>query len=437
MAISARSHLISGIAVIGVGAIAVAPIQPQVTNHVAPEKERALTTLGVELAASIDPITPWVETFQTAAANMEKINAFYWEKPFPIIQTIAKNQLTYLNELPDIGLIASQVTGNIKTFFEAPWSPGACDPCGEPPTYTGEYISDVPITNRIPILGKKSQRFIFGLLPTLFNFLDPELYPTIKPVLDFTGSHFSGQLAGGVGVLLSPIVQLGRSLSAIGQYIEADDLMGALNELINIPANATNALLNGAGYFDLTGIAGAIAPLPPEVESIGLNLGGFLTPPVPLTGTLEEPTSYNGGTLFDILATSANASGIKVITPGLPVGPLSAKIDLGQFLGEEMLVTPPAPPPPPAAATPAVPATPATPAIPAESPATPATPATPAVPASEDDSAVADEPAPAEAPAPRHSRGESAAGSANSGNENATRASSRGMDRSASARGAS
>jgi hypothetical protein len=48
--------------------------------------------------------------------------------------------------------------------------------------------------------------------------------------------------------LLAPVIELTRSFTAIGAFFEAGDVTGAINELINIPANVTNAVLNGGGF---------------------------------------------------------------------------------------------------------------------------------------------------------------------------------------------
>lgn len=64
MHITSRSYLTAGLAVLGVGAITLAPIQP-ISNHVALAPQRVVENLAVDLTAAVDPITLWVETLQT------------------------------------------------------------------------------------------------------------------------------------------------------------------------------------------------------------------------------------------------------------------------------------------------------------------------------------------------------------------------------------
>ncbi|MBU3749097.1 MAG: hypothetical protein FGM52_01370 [Mycobacterium sp.] len=359
MNITSRSYLTAGIAALGVGAIALTPIQP-LPGQAALAPQRAVSNLAVELASSINPIEPWINTFQTSFANIQKLFNFYaasqsYTSPlglgtsaFPLIQTIIANQVTYFQEAfsGNIGLIPGQILGNVQKFFNAPWSPG--DP-------VGEYISGTSVST-IPVVGLPlSQQTAFALLPGV---LGEETYTALEPLINFTSTYYSGQVVGLLGPLFAPLIELTRSFTAIGEFFQAGDVIGAINELINIPANVTNAVLNGGGFLDLTGVANALGPLPPEVKKIGLNLGGLISPPVPQNGSIlpegTAPTEFDGGVAFDSLAFDIsykisnlpppNGTSVNVSDPAIPVSWIGAVIGLGQFLGDEMVVTPPAPP---------------------------------------------------------------------------------------------
>jgi len=332
MHITYRSYLTAGVAALGAGAIALTPVQP-IPNHVALAQERAVSNLAVTLASTIDPITPWVDTIKTSVDNITQLFNFYIEKPFPLIQTVAANQVTYFQEATsgNIGLIPEQIWNNVQAFFYSPWSPG--DPAGQ-------YVSDAPLTTPLGL----SQQTVFKLLPTI---LGQATYDQYKSIIDFTATPYSGQLVGLIGPLFAPLVELTRSFTAVGDFFNEGDVIGAINELINIPANVTDGVLNGAGYLDLTGVVNAISPLPPEVKNIGLNLGGLVSPPVPI----ESAPELAGGVLFDSVAAGISykvsqlprpdGTSINVDDPGLPVSWVGSAIGLGQFLGQELLVTPP------------------------------------------------------------------------------------------------
>lgn len=404
MHVTYRSYLTAGVAALGAGAIALTPVQP-IPNQLATAPQRAIANLEVDLASSIDPITPWVDTIKLSIENSKKLWEFYLEEPLPLLHTISTNIGTYVKALPDFQFIGQSMAANLVKFFEAPWSPGSCtsapDPCETPTFYNGDFISNVPIPSALGF----SQRSLYTLLPLVLQGLDPDLLVKLAPVLAFTANHYSGQVAGLVGPLLAPVIQLTRSFTAVGEYFKEGDVIGAINELINIPANVTNAVLNGAGYLDLTGVVNAIMPLPDTIKSIGINLGGLISPPVPFT---EDPDSVNGGTLFDNIAFEADAGFIKPSTPGYPVSWFGSVIGLGQFLSKVMLVTPPGAPAPEgtasvAAAATAAPKAAAAVAAPvvAEAPA-PVVAEAPAPVVAEAPAPVAEDPAPAvEAPAPK------------------------------------
>jgi hypothetical protein len=229
----------------------------------------------------------------------------------------------------------------------------------------------------------------------------------VAPVWNLLNTPYSGQLLGLLGPLLSPLVQVVKSFTAVGAYFGAGDVAGAINELINIPTNTTNAFLNGAGYLDLTAIAAKILPDGFEVKSFGVNLGGLLNA-VPTNGSFvnpdNPPTEWSGGVGFDGIATDLGL----VKFQGLPNGLAGSVVGLGQFLGKELLVTPPAPgqavaPTAAAAVAPKAAAAVEAPAIPAEpaAPAAPAEPATPAIPAVVEAPAAPEAPAVSEAPTHR------------------------------------
>jgi hypothetical protein len=345
--------------------MALAPVQPIST----PDQDRVTRSLAAALAAEstpIDPITPWVDTFETSIANIGALFDFYFSNPggytsplglegpgqavFPLLQTVIANQITYFEELTNgnADAIPGQIWNNVQTFFNAPWSPG--DPAGT-------FVSGTEVAS---LLGQGlSQQTIFALLPTVLGFTPEEWDASpLKPVVDFTATYYSGQVVGLLGPVFAPLIELTRSFTAIGAFFEAGDVTGAINELINIPANVTNAVLNGGGFLDLTGVVNAVSPLPPEVESIGLNLGGLISPPVPQNGSLlpdgTAPTQFDGGVLFDSLAADINykvsdlpppnGTSVKVNDPGIPVSWIGAAVGLGQYLGQEMVVTPLAPP---------------------------------------------------------------------------------------------
>lgn len=343
----ARTYLTSGIAAVGVGAVALTAFQP-LPDYPSAVPQRAVESLAVDLAAAIDPITPWIDTFKTSVANIKTLAEFYKQKPLPLLETIGANLKTYA-ESGDPQFISESIKKNFITFFEAPWSPGEQAELPSPPLSketniaTGTFLSDTQ-----PAGGGNSPSNLNGavlqvLVGQMFSDECTEdhdcLAEKAAPVLNFLNTPYSGQLIGLIGTMISPLVQLTRSFTAIGEYFKAGNVAAAINELINIPANTTNAFLNGGGYLDLTAIVTKIMPLP--VDSIGLNLGGLLTS-TPLDGSLADPetdppTKWSGGAGLDGVATELGP----VKFDGVPLGWSGAVVGLGQYLSKAMLVEPP------------------------------------------------------------------------------------------------
>jgi hypothetical protein len=398
--------------------LALAPVQP-IPNQIALAPERVISTLAVELAAStIDPITPWVQTFETAAANVGTLVEFYLQKPFPLLQAVVANLGTYAEELENGqgDLIPEQIWGNVQTFFQAPWEPGAqvtlpaeTTPPTEVVVPLGTYLSETepvqpdsssalsPADGNLILLQLAASAALNPDSPT--NVLPLSFFLAFDPVWNFLNTNYSGQLLGLLGPLISPLVQVVKSFTAVGAYFEAGDVAGAINELINIPANTTNAFLNGAGFLDLTGIVASVVGELPEGAKVGLNMGGLLNA-MPVDGSLDNPddppTTWSGGTGFVSFAVSLGDSLPSI--PGLPNGWAGSVIGLGQFLGDQLVVTPPAPPPVAAEPEAAKLAAPADISAVTEAPVEEAAPAVVDVPAEESAPAVAD--VPAEDPAP-------------------------------------
>jgi hypothetical protein len=388
MHVKARSYLTAGIATLGVGALALAPVQP-IPNQIALSPERVISTLAVELAAStIDPIAPWVDTFTTAGANIATLVEFYLQKPFPILQTIVANLGTYATELENGqgDLIPEQIWGNVQTFFQAPWDPGAIftwdppfwpvpngtvtQPWPDPDAGFGYVTSSATQPNPPGIAGPVSPRGLLELIaqplagaflsdsyeelatddPTLAALWDTAVKISDTGLWTLSATPASGQLVALLGPVISPLVQLTRSFTAIGQYFQDGEVAAAINALINIPADTTNAFLNGLNQpLDLTGIVSNFAPLP-DGYRVGLQLGGLLNSQ-PYNGSLKDPenppTEYTGGTAWNSLSIIDAPDGFvkDQLAWGLKNGWAGSVVGLGQYLGQQLLVTPPAPPP--------------------------------------------------------------------------------------------
>ena len=369
--VSVRSYLAAGVAAVGVGAVALAPVHP-LSAHLAVTPTQA-AALAVDLAAAVDPITALIDTIEATGSNLSALvnnwaSGIYVEGtfpfppnlgnqpggtgfsgngnlgwrtggyttggPLPILQQVLQNGLTYLGELPDIGGILGQVFDNIGNAFGAPFAAGV----NETGRLSGlavalgtldNFNQNVNATPYIPLstLGTFSQRDIGALLPTIFG----PSYAALEPIIDFTTTPISGLLVGAIGPIVGPVLSVINSVSAAFDYLSDSDFESAFYELINRPTNAIGAFLNGGPTLDLTGLVGALGlELPATITSLGLKMGGLLSP---------------GGVAFDSVAAVASTdlgllpAPITVNVPGLPVGPIGALLGLTNYVATAITPT--------------------------------------------------------------------------------------------------
>ncbi|KUI28323.1 hypothetical protein AU196_17175 [Mycobacterium sp. IS-1742] len=286
MELRLRPYATAGVALVGASAIAMAPVAP-------PLPDIKISSPSVNLSAVIDPITPWVDVFENAEANLAGLIEDWAEAPFPVLQQVIVNQLRYFSELPDFELIAGQIAENLEAaagvFYER------------------------DLTTLDPL-----HQLAFTLLPAIVPAL-----ADLGPILDFTTTSFSGVLLGLVGPIIGPVLALAASGSAIFAELtgETPDIGAAFNTLINTPAAVVDAFLNGGQTLDLTPVLSALGPalgleLPPGTE-IGLTFGGLLSP---------------GGSIFNALDIGLGPISI----PGQGPGAIGSLIDLSQAIARAL-----------------------------------------------------------------------------------------------------
>lgn len=330
MHVTSRSYLTAGVAALGASAIALSPIQP-IPNQVALAPEKTVSTLAVNLAAVIDPITPWVDTFGIAVENATRLNEAWFASTFPIFQTIATNQLVYAQEFPDIGLIFQQILNNVRSAFQAPFVESA-----DNISTTLTTVATIGGDPALPL----SQKDLYALLQSDLSPLPPE----VAPLLGLMTTPFSGAALAVIGPVIGPVISMVNSVKATFAALKARNLPAAINEFLNLAPYAVNAFLNGGQILDLTKLVNRIAPLPDSVESIGLNMGGIVSSGLtPVPGA--QTTGGVSGVMFDGLAAKASVEvfGLQaeVDDPGLSVGPIGATQLLTRKIADAIKVTPP------------------------------------------------------------------------------------------------
>lgn len=312
--VATRPWTTAGVALAGASLIAAAPVTVPLPD---------VQARHIALAANFDPITPFVDAFNTASANATTIADTYFIAPFPVLQQVIVNHFNYLgdviNDPASIGNVFGDIGTNLKDVFLATVLLGAS------PTLAAQVL---------PTTLDSIHTALVGLLPSSSGLL--------QDILTLSQSPLSGILIGLAGPLISPVVALGNSIAeAVGALTGGDPLAG-LEDLINTPANVLNGFLNGAtlNIDSLIPLAEQTGLLPTSFELSGLTVGlDYTNLDLAFGGLLSPGETVHGigGSIFNSLGLDANVSldGMFFGTldvPGQGVGPLGALTSLTQLL---------------------------------------------------------------------------------------------------------
>ncbi|MGB3486255.1 MAG: hypothetical protein WBB07_29050 [Mycobacterium sp.] len=251
MQVAVRSRFNMGIALVGTGVIALAPIA-QPMPSIAEIQVRAMSSAEVALTAAVNPIDQWVQIIQETFTNSGALVQTYLDNPAPILHQMILNGIGYgeqtvtalqtsLSNLAEAvrfdnpnGVIAylqqgvSQIlAGQIYEAYNTFFSVGF-----------GLIASGVlPLVNLLQIPVTVVQNFA-------------NVVATLPPIL--VGLGF-GTLATVNGTLQATTFQAQAVLDALN----AGDVPGAVGALVATPGVIVNAALNG---FAHTGAPGLLSP---------------------------------------------------------------------------------------------------------------------------------------------------------------------------------
>lgn len=238
-----RSYLAVGVVMAGAGLIAVNPVAPVGTtmDFDVMHRDVRLTTAAADLAAATDPFTEWASVITAAVTNIQQIGGEIQADPLPVLAQVIANQLAF-GETLDTNLQSVLSTVNTTVSDELPQA-------------LQTLISGIDAGD----IGSAVNNFTSGLLGDLF----PTLFP-LSTILDIPGeiaqnlaNVVTNQLPNvGLEFLLAPVGLLFGTSQAIAddsqsivEALDAGQYSTALTDLLNMPAIATGAFLNG---YDVT-----------------------------------------------------------------------------------------------------------------------------------------------------------------------------------------
>jgi hypothetical protein len=242
----------------------------------------------------------WDQVLQTALTNSTDIYDHFSPAAFADIQQFAANVPAYLegtrNFDTDLGLAYTAATSVFLPSNPEPYIYSSVDTSQTEIGISalGVHLFDIPLGSKADLLTDLTNGLNFQIgicpgilctdvnIPILQLLVGDQLASEIKPYIEFAGSPLSGILWGSFGTTLSPLLQLHDDFAAV-----TADLSGAtpaytaaLNELADVPANVSNAFLNGYGDINLdtllTDLGSSASGV--DVSAIQLDLGGLLSP---------------------------------------------------------------------------------------------------------------------------------------------------------------
>lgn len=297
MELTTRPLIAAGIAAIGAGLITTAPPAPTLPGSQSP---------AVQLVADTDFFTLWADVLDRAFTNITALGTEWVTPPLPIVQQVVANQVgflqDFLNNPGDIFNIVGQMWSNLVAGVTAP------------------FEADTNLLD-------PAHRLVFATLSSLLS-PDDKLAAWL---VDFSAWPVSGLLAGTLGALVSPWLELRDSISSMIGAIGDRDWSGAWNDLIDIPAHMIDGGLNGYGTVDLTDL---LVPLLPDlpvgtIRSVSIDLGGLLSPGGPLFGNIGAD-----------VCTTLPIVGCVSVPPfpitGLGSGPLGSLIEISHTIAQAL-----------------------------------------------------------------------------------------------------
>ncbi len=365
MELASRPWITAGVALVGASAIVAAPVAAPLPAVHVPD---------IQLTSGFDDIT-WQDVFSNATTSFtNNILDPFTGAPFPALQQVVFNQAGYLADIwkdistgdfsnlgTTLSTIGTDITDHLTAALSAPIEPfyptgtesyllpsldstpitvgfsvqacsslGCADPLSASLDLGGHdaLLNDLINGYEVNILG-----IDFGKIDILSDLLGSTTAAQVLPYLEFVASPLSGVLWGLAGTGLSPLAQLVDDSVHVFDALDSSstpDYTTAFDDLLNMPANVTNAFLEGYGNANnlLADFGLSLPGVTPE-----LDLGGLLSPAGSIFDAVGFDLGVNSST--DILGVTWSASA-GINDPATAVGPIASVLELGQAIAQSI-----------------------------------------------------------------------------------------------------
>lgn len=299
MQIAVRSSLTTGVALMGAGVIALAPV----THQPAPDlRLPALHASAVQLAAQVNPITQWGQIITEALQNTKGIVTGVIADPAPVLGQVVRNQIasavavggSVRDYLVAVGqqlgttpeslkqafqqLAAGHVADAVQTLYSAVLTPFVL------PILTTSILTDVQAAFRKPV-------------QNMLNVID-------TAITSPTGMGWV--LTAGLpllAVMSDVVTATGDGLQNVVNAFSAKNLGAVVNAIVAMPGSITGALLNGYNG-DGAGILGPNGIVQGLRNALGIIATAIkpVTPPPAAAVSVPSPASATVSVSIDAKA---------------------------------------------------------------------------------------------------------------------------------------
>jgi hypothetical protein len=288
----------------------------------------------------------WDQVIQTALANATDISDHFSPAPFVDLQQFAANLPDYLDGTRNFDT-------DLTTAYNAAITPFLPPAGAEPYIYSsldtspstigisalGTHLFNIDLPGKADLLNDLTNGLSFTIgicplctdvnIPILQLLVGDQLASEITPYLEFSGSPLSGILWGSFGTTVGPLLQLDNDFTEISAALSgaSPDYTTAFNDLLEIPANVTNAFLNGYGDISLDTLLTDFGISSPTTDAtLTLDLGGLLSP----AGSLIDGIGFS-----DTLG-NCDIACATFDVPSTAVGPIASLILEDQAIAESI-----------------------------------------------------------------------------------------------------
>ncbi|MUL68358.1 hypothetical protein BOO86_28075 [Mycobacterium sp. CBMA 234] len=276
MQIAVRPRLGAGIALVGAGAIALAPISPVAPAglHLLPVR----ASVPVEFTAAINPIQAYFDLVGNTAASIEAQVQTFSQGLGPSLQLAAANALAGgATLLSAFGAAGGLLASNLATIVPQELQQAFANLAAGDIVGVGNDLTAIIVQ---PVLGP---------VIDVLSAVQPMLSQSAANMLAVTQQFVTIGALAGIGLLEPVVTTINGTALAIQNVVDAvraGDPIGAIGAVLAAPAVIVNTILNGNGSGD-GGLFGPGISTVGALQSIGNIIAtAFATTPAPVAATL-------------------------------------------------------------------------------------------------------------------------------------------------------